>query len=963
MTALKLVLLGRPQILLHGEPITKLRSRKAQALLFYLAVMGQRHSREALAGLLWSDMDEDKARSNLRVEISKNLRPYLNDFLHIQKYTMAMESASNVDCDVAVFLLLVEKPQPTLQELITAVDLYRGDFLEDFNLLDALLFDQWVQAQRSYLRDKTIQSLVRIVEHCVHNRQYHQGIEYARRLLQLEPWLEKAHQQLMWQLAKSGDRTAALAQYDECRELLDRELGVEPEEETTALYEQIKSGEISTDEGYSQEETLAPPFQVPKLSEHFVGREAGMSWLRRVLAQPDDEPVVIVGMGGVGKTTLAVAISHELRETFADGVLWANVATSDPAAVLEDWARAFGYDFSRLPDVESRSAAFGGAVAEKHLLMVLDDVASEARIRPLLPHSPTITVLITSRDAEMAYRLSNRVWELKQLSSAQAGELLAEIVGGERTTNEVAAAQEICDLLQNLPLAVEMIGQRLRLFRSMALAEMADRLRDERQRLTELEGENQAVRASFAISYQALDSFEQRAFMLMGVFNGRSFTREAFVTVTEWGFYTSGDRLFALEGASLVRMGEDGRFQQHPLLADFARELLQAGKEGEGGYGRYAYHFLHFAQQNQHNYDTLRPEWDNMMAAMETAHNHELWQTVIDFAEALQDAWFARGRYSQARQGYKWASLSAQMVKNDLAQANCLRKWGLALLEQRNFSAASEHFLESNQLYKTIDNLSGIAQNSCDLARIAIEQSNYELAEQYLVESRSTRENLQDSIGIAETLHVEARMHYFRGNREETIRLGMQSLELLMINDEENRAFRILSLLASAFIEQNDLESAKSFAQQALYLSEKSHDKGDQAVILSVLSDIALRQDSLDVAQMYSKKSLELLQNMGDLGSQAMVLTLLGRIYQAQKQFVLALQEGLKSLELCQKAQFTLQMGYTLIDVARCYKKLNQLTLAKEKLQQAKEIAQSLQHPALLKLVYERIHRLNSKSR
>ena len=107
--------------------------------------------------------------------------------------------------------------------------------------------------------------------------------------------------------------------------------------------------------------------------------------------------------------------------------------------------------------------------------------------------------------------------------------------------------------------------------------------------------------------------------MLMGVFNGRSFTREAFAAVAEWDYFMAGDRLFALEGASLVRMREDGRFQQHALLADFARELLEAGEEREGGHGRFVHHYLYFAQENKHNYDALRPEWDNMMAAMETA--------------------------------------------------------------------------------------------------------------------------------------------------------------------------------------------------------------------------------------------------------------------------------------------------------------------------------------------------------
>jgi len=250
---LSLSLFGPFQATLDGEVVTGLKSDKARALLAYLVVEAERpHRREKLAGLLWPEWPEQAARGNLRRVLS-NLRLAIGDhkatppFLHISRQMIQFNSASDAWVDVIAFTDLLEA-KGDLQQLISqmeeAVSLYRGDFLEEFSIPDSAAFEEWALLNRERFRRLVMAALHRLARCYEQRSDYESALRHAWRQVELEPWQEEAHQQVMRLLALSGQRGAALAQYEACRRALAEELGVEPGTETTELFERIRDDEL-----------------------------------------------------------------------------------------------------------------------------------------------------------------------------------------------------------------------------------------------------------------------------------------------------------------------------------------------------------------------------------------------------------------------------------------------------------------------------------------------------------------------------------------------------------------------------------------------------------------------------------------------------------------------------------------------------------------------------------------------
>ena len=255
MTQLSIYLLGSPRFERNGENLN-LDTRKASALLAYLAIVKQRQSRDALAALLWPEFDQTHARATLRRTLSTLNKALDGSYLEISREYINLDFNAGIWVDVDEFHKLLSECQShghsrkeiclqCLKPLNAAVELYSGDFLAGFSLRDSSNFDDWQFYQADSLRRDFTSALEHLIQCYASSGNFEAAIIHAQQWLALDRLNESAHRQLMQLYAWNGQQSAALQQYRECVQVLDRELGVGPLESTTSLYQAIKEHQIS----------------------------------------------------------------------------------------------------------------------------------------------------------------------------------------------------------------------------------------------------------------------------------------------------------------------------------------------------------------------------------------------------------------------------------------------------------------------------------------------------------------------------------------------------------------------------------------------------------------------------------------------------------------------------------------------------------------------------------------------
>ncbi|WP_405087352.1 BTAD domain-containing putative transcriptional regulator [Microbispora sp. NBC_01389] len=460
-------------------------------------------------------------------------------------------------------------------------------------------------------------------------------------MAELHPFRERLHACLMLALCRAGRQAEALRVYQRVRAMLGEELGVEPGHTLRRVHEAVLRGDIGADGGDHRDDyrgdrrgdkggapgsvaglllgpeeqaygesaalayarrtdvadqggeedagpVVAAPCQLPPDIGDLTGRHEPAKSLRLWLTGAGDPPatpvVALYGRAGAGKTTLAIHVAHSLGETFADGRLHVDLhgtrpRPADPAEALAHLLTALGVAARSVPDgLEERGRLFRAVLADRRVLVVLDDAASEEQVRPLLPGGPGCAVLVTSRRRPAG--LSARAVRVDALDPASAATLLGRIAGPERIAAEPGVAAEIVRLCGHLPLAVRIAGERLAQREHWSPEHLADRLRDERRRLDELVAGDLSVRARLDADYRTLDATTRRALRMIGLLDVPDFA--AWVLAAALGVPVREAEAYAdlLVDAQLLSCAgddADGRFRYrfHDFVRAYARERAE----------------------------------------------------------------------------------------------------------------------------------------------------------------------------------------------------------------------------------------------------------------------------------------------------------------------------------------------------------------------------------------------------
>ena len=410
-------LLGTPEIYLDTPPNLHFRTRKAQALLIYLAVTGRRWSRDALATLFWPETDDFTARKNLR-DILPSLRRQLDDYLYFDEESIGLAMGGLSKCDVTHFCAILERPLPTVEtdKLAAALALYRGEFLEGYATSRISAdFELWTLRERERLHQLALMGFTTLCRRQQEGGEYDAALATNRQLLKLVPWDEAAHRRQMLLLAQNEQPAAALAHFEACRQILADELDVEPDEETITLFEQIKAGHFSVAPAITvgQNAPKPPPtapvrHNLPRQLTSLIGREVDIDAVQRLLSEENTALLTLVGQGGVGKTRLALAVAQHLRQQgtarFPDGIWFvplAGVASGENATeqIAGAIAQAMGLSLSGSALLSKQIIR---ALQEQKLLLILDNfdhlLAEQSFLVELVQTAQQAKLLVTSRE-------------------------------------------------------------------------------------------------------------------------------------------------------------------------------------------------------------------------------------------------------------------------------------------------------------------------------------------------------------------------------------------------------------------------------------------------------------------------------------------------------------------------------------------------------------------------------------
>ncbi|MFF8728063.1 BTAD domain-containing putative transcriptional regulator [Streptomyces sp. NPDC015171] len=452
----------------------------------------------------------------------------------------------------------------------------------------------YAEAQRARLEEWRLGLLESRLDLDLEQGCHAEAVSELTALTAAHPLRERLRELLMLALYRSGRQAEALAVYADTRRLLAEELGVDPRPGLRELQQRILQADPALAEPSAPvaEPAVAPvrPAQLPASVPDFTGRSAFVSELSAVLSSASEAEgrvmavSALAGIGGVGKTTLAVHVAHRARPSFPDGQLYVDLQgagprPAEPETVLGSFLRALGTADSAIPDsLAERAALYRSVLDGRRVLVLLDNAKDAAQVRPLLPGTEGCAALVTSR-VRMLDLAGAHLVDLDVMSPDEALALFTRIVGEERVAAEREAALDVVAACGFLPLAIRIAASRLAARRTWTVSVLAAKLADERRRLDELQAGDLAVKATFELGYGQLEPAQARAFRLLGLADGPDMSLAAAAAVLDVPVEETEDLLESLVDTSLLESAAPGRYRFHDLVRLYARACAERDEQ------------------------------------------------------------------------------------------------------------------------------------------------------------------------------------------------------------------------------------------------------------------------------------------------------------------------------------------------------------------------------------------------
>ncbi|WP_158578416.1 AfsR/SARP family transcriptional regulator [Spongiactinospora rosea] len=981
-------ILGSVEMWAEGQMRDLGTAKERYVLAILLLTPGQPVLIENIIDWVWGDTPPTNARGNLYTYVHR-LRGRIGDdkavlrrsggyVLNVDPEQIDLHRFHRLN-DRARTLAHVGNTDEALRLFNEAAELWRGEPLSG-------LHGEWISTIRTSLESDHQAATKMRLQLELDAGHHTEVLGELYRLVDGHPYDESFIEQLMIALYRCGRQRDALETYHRMSHRMVEQLGTDPAPSLRAMYQRILRGDPELAAPHIPPPAPSAPVtqNLPRDIPDFTGREADLRHLYEALDTGLTAVTIeaIDGMAGIGKSALAIHAAHALADRYKDGRWFLSLRAHDPnhpplspAEGLQILLRDIGENPRRIPEgLEPRAALWRARLAERRMLIVLDDAADADQVRPFLPGAPGCLVLITSR-RRLTGLEGIRPLSLDVLAPHDASLLFRRIVGHDRPL----AAPDVNRLVQlcgHLPLAVTIMADRLRHRPARAVGDFVTRLSQDR--LAEMHTGDNDLTSTFELSYRELSRPRQRAFRRLSLHIGADFTAASAAAMIGSDLRTAERALEELLDHHLIQEPHSGRFRFHDLLREYARR--RASEEESPGELRHVVHrlldfYLYTADQADralypHRRRTalwiarppadplpvsdpdsaaewLRTERDNLLSCAYHAAEHGLPSHTVNLSIALATYLERSAHWADAARLHETARRLSQKTGDRGATAHVELELSLIRSRTGRYHDAMELAQHGLTTFRALGDLHGEADVLCHLSRVCWHTGRSRLSLAYADKALNLYQHTKDRYGEGKA-HLHRGIALFHlGRTEEAASAFQRSLDIVRVTKDRATMALALNNLGDLELDRGNLQRALDLFRESLATLRAAGWRQNEAVALNNIANVLRRQGALQEALYFYRQALSEYQATGDRRNETDAHNNIGASYLLLNLVSEALTHFHKALTVAEEIGDPYGQALALRGLGDGRQRHGQYDLAYETYERALAIAREVDNPLL----------------